>query len=168
MLKEEGAQQCPMWWQSSKCAMRGILYRTRGGGSRPPLPPPTPARRTPEWGVSDSPPHPLYGTRPPAYGEPPGGPLFGPSNLNDRCGRSGSGMSVRRSCHFQLIQHYRGRRRGPRRKRVLARIAPGSSPHQSGPRTREACVGCRHGHRQSPLPACVPRPRAHLRFPGLV
>ena len=88
-----------------KCAMRGILYRTRGGGSRPPLPPPTPARRTPEWGVSDSPPpHPLYGTRPPAYGEPPGGPLFGPSNLNGRCDRSGPGMSVRHSCHFLRTQ----------------------------------------------------------------
>ena len=110
-----------------KCAMRGILYRTRGGGSRPPLPPPTPARRTPEWGVSDSPPppHPLYGTRPPAYGEPPGGPLFGPSNLNGCCDRSGPGMSVRHSCHFQLIQHYRGRRRGPRRKRVRSRVVVG-------------------------------------------
>ena len=48
--------------------------------------------------------HPLYGTRPPAYGEPPGGPLFGPSNLNGRCDRSGPGMSVRHSCHFLRTQ----------------------------------------------------------------
>ena len=49
----------------NKCAMRGILYRARGGGSRPPLPPPTPARGTPEWGVSDSPPPPTLWYPPP-------------------------------------------------------------------------------------------------------
>ena len=44
------------------------------------------------------------GTRSPAYGEAPGGPLFGPSNLNGRCDRSGPGMSVRHSCHFLRTQ----------------------------------------------------------------
>ena len=43
------------------------------------------------------------GTRSPAYGEAPGGPLFGPSNLSGRCVRSGPGVSVRHSCHFLRI-----------------------------------------------------------------
>ena len=105
-------------------------------------------------GVSDSPPHPLYSTRPPAYGEPPGGPLFGPSNLNGRCDRSGpdaalarrrrGGGGVRRgaaSAASRLARRWTrpARRRWRERRRLrtwpTARRASWSTPRRSSSRS---------------------------------